>query len=346
MKKIKDPALFEKIRQFLTEYMPIIKRESTNTVIAYRYTLNLYLVFLQNLLSEGLNSITSADFNQKNILAFMDWLRSYRGNKISTANLRLVHLRRFCRFLMEENILLLSELSAIQKIEEFPKEYANGIKYLTVPEMKLVLAQPDPNKNIGLRDRFFMYLLYDSGCRIQEILDFTIRDFSVNSSGARLHIIGKGNKFRATPISEELIPMYEEYCVHFHKKRNLDDYLFYTKRSGITAKMSCDNAQRFISKYGAKAKNVMPTIPHLHPHLFRHTRAMHLYMAGMPLEMVAQWLGHSQMETSLIYANATTEMKLAAVKKISLKENSVFKDDEKFKYIDNDELIKRLYGLI
>lgn len=346
MKKIKDPALFEKIRQFLTEYMPIIKRESANTVIAYRYTLNLYLTFLQSLLSKGLNSITSADFNQKNILAFMDWLRSYRGNKISTVNLRLVHLRRFCRFLMEENILLLSELSAIQKIEEFPREYADGIKYLTIQEMKLVLAQPDPYKEIGLRDRFFMHLLYDSGCRIQEILDLTIRDFSVNSSGARLCIIGKGNKFRATPISEELIPMYKEYCVHFHKNGNLDDYLFYTKRNGTTTKMSCDNAQRFISKYGTKARDLIPAIPHLHPHIFRHTRAMHLYMAGMPLEMVAQWLGHSQMETSLIYANATTEMKQAAVKKISSKENSVFRDDEKFKYGDNDDIIKQLYGLI
>ena len=98
--------------------------------------------------------------------------------------------------------------------------------------------------------------------------------------------------------------------------------------------MSCDNAQRFISKYGIKARDTMPTIPHLHPHLFRHTRAM-----------VAQWLGHSQMETSLIYANATTEMKKAAVKKISSKENSVFKDDEKFKYEDDDDIIKQLYGL-
>jgi len=223
MKKIKDPALFEKIREFLTEYMPIIKRESANTVIAYRYTLNLYLTFLQILLSKELTSITAADFSQKNILAFVDWLRAYRGNRISTANLRLVHMRRFCRFLMEENVLLLSELSAIQKLEKLPKECADGIKYLSVPEMKLVLAQPDSSKKIGIRDRFFMYLLYDSGCRIQELLDLKTGDFSVNSIGARLHVIGKGNKFRATPISEELIPMYEEYRAHFHKNGNLDD---------------------------------------------------------------------------------------------------------------------------
>ena len=267
-------------------------------------------------------------------------------NKVSTSNLRLVHMRKFCRFLMEENALLLPELSAIQKIEGFPKEYADGIKYLSVSEMKLVLAQPDSSKKIGIRDRLFMYLLYDSGCRIQEILDLKIRDFVIRNSGAQLHIIGKGNKFRATPISEELIPMYEEYCAHFHKNSSSDDYLFYTKRSGMTVKMSCDNAQRFIMKYGIRAKEIIPAIPHLHPHLFRHTRAMHLYMAGMPLEMVAQWLGHSQMETSLIYANATTEMKRVAVEKISSKENSVFKDDEKFKYEDNDDIIKQLYGLV
>ena len=313
MKKIKDPALFEKIRQFLTEYMPIIKRESANTVIAYRYTLNLYLMFLQSLLSKRLGSITSADFNQKNILAFMDWLRSYRGNKVSTANLRLVHMRRFCRFLMEENVLLLSELSAIQKIEEFPKEYADGIKYLTIPEMKLVLAQPDSSKKIGLRDRFFMHLLYDSGCRIQEILDLAIKDFSVNSSGARLCIIGKGNKFRATPISEELIPMYEEYRLHFHKSGKYDDYLFYTKRNGIVTKMSCDNAQRFISKYGTKARDAMPTIPHLHPHLFRHSHASLLVEMGFSPLLIAERLGHEKVQTTMdtyshLYPNKQVEV--------------------------------------
>lgn len=69
-------------------------------------------------------------------------------------------------------------------------------------------------------------------------------------------------------------------------------------------------------------------------------------MAGMPLEMVAQWLGHSQMETSLIYANATTEMKRTAIENISTKEGAVFEHEEKFKYANNDEIIKRLYGLI
>ncbi|WP_287826741.1 tyrosine-type recombinase/integrase [Oscillibacter sp.] len=325
MKKIKDPALFEKIRKFLTEDMPVLRKKSPNTVEAYRYTLNIYLVFLCEKHSKSLYNITVKDFSQKNILFFLDWLIEERGNKASTANLRLRHIKRFCRFLMDENILMISELSAIQKIAEIPNASEDTIKFLTIQETKLILSQPDTSKAIGIRDSLFMYLLYDSGCRIQEILSLKLKDFFVQNGTAELHIIGKGNKFRITPISEELIPKFERYCRHYHKSSTYDDYLFYTKRRGACSQMSCDTAQTFIKKYGIMAQKLNSAIPHVHPHLFRHTRAMHLYMAGMPLELVSQWLGHSQLETSLIYARATTDMKRKAVDKISAKENSVYK---------------------
>lgn len=137
MKKIKDPALFEKIRKFLTEDMPVLRKKSPNTVEAYRYTLNIYLVFLCEKHSKSLYNITVKDFSQKNILFFLDWLIEERGNKASTANLRLRHIKRFCRFLMDENILMISELSAIQKIAEIPNASEDTIKFLTIQETKL-----------------------------------------------------------------------------------------------------------------------------------------------------------------------------------------------------------------
>lgn len=343
--KIKDPILFGKIRIFFKEYLPVVRRESPNTTTSYLYTVNIYLEYLQSVCQRKLREVTLDDFTQKNILDFMDWLQTKRGNSASTVNLRLVHMRKFCRFLMEDDILRLAELSAIQRVAEIPIDRAEEIRYLSVAETKLLLAQPEPNTRLGLRDRFFMYLLYDSGCRVQEMLDLTKRSFVLRSTGAQLHIIGKGNKFRATPISAELIPMFKDYCRWFHTDSTPDDYLFYVRRKGTLERMSRDNVQRFVEKYGSLARASMPSIPHIHPHLFRHTRAMHLYMAGMPLETVSQWLGHSQLETSLIYARATTEMKRAAVAKIASKENSVFKDDEKFKYSDDTAMIKRLYGL-
>ena len=346
MRKIKDPTLFQSIRKFLTEDMPVVRKKSANTVDAYRYTLNLFLVFLREKHNKLLCSVTARDFCQRNVLNFMDWLLEVRGNKASTVNLRLKHIKRFCRFLMDENILMISELSAIQKIADIPNTTNDTIKFLTVQETKVILSQPDINKTVGLRDNFFLYLLYDSGCRIQEILDLKLRDFVIQKESAELHIVGKGNKYRVTPISQELIPKFERYCSTYHQGSSYEDYLFYTTRKGVRTKMSSDAAQAFIKKYGDKARDHSAEIPHLHPHLFRHTRAMHLYMAGMPLELVSQWLGHSQMETSLIYARATTEMKRKAIDKISTAENSVFREDEKFKYADNETVIRQLYGLV
>lgn len=345
MKKIKDPILFENIRRFLTEYMPVLRKRSFNTVEAYRYTLNIYLVFLQETYSKSLCDITAKDFCQKNILCFMEWLRQERGNKTSTVNLRLRHIKRFCRFLMDENTLMISELSSIEKIAEIPDVAKDTIKFLTIEETKLILSQPDTGKTIGLRDSFFMCLLYDSGCRVQEILDLKLKDFVVRRDSAELHIIGKGNKFRVTPISDELLLKFKKYCSYYHKSGNYEGYLFYTKRKGNCVQMSCDAAQALVKKYGIMAQESILTLPRIHPHLFRHTRAMHLYMAGMPLELVSQWLGHSQMETSLIYARATTDMKRKAIDKIAEKEGSVFKGDEKFKYADKDDVIRQLYGL-
>ncbi len=68
-------------------------------------------------------------------------------------------------------------------------------------------------------------------------------------------------------------------------------------------------------------------------------------MAGVPLPLIAEWLGHSRLETTNIYASATTEMKRKAAEKLALDEKSVFNNDVPFKYADNDEILKRLCGL-
>ena len=104
---------------------------------------------------------------------------------------------------------------------------------------------------------------------------------------------------------------------------------------------------RYIQFYGEgkMAKEKDGSIPHLHSHMFRRTRAMLLYQGGMPLPLVAEWLGHSQLETTTIYAKATIEMKKAARDKVAENQKSVFHDKEKFKYADDEETLRKLMGL-
>ncbi len=344
MKTIKNPDLFQKIREFLVDYLPTIRSKSVNTVSAYKATINLYLLFLQASQKKGLSDVEKKDFSQKNIIVFLKWLKEERSNGTATRNQRLVHIRQFCKYLMSSDMIVYAEYCLIQQIAKEADPKKDKLDYLSVEEMKLVLEQPDIKKKSGIRDKFYLALLYDSGCRNQEILDLRIKDFVITGASAELHIVGKGRKYRVTPISKDVIKLFQGYCDIYHSDRKMDDWIFSTRRNGILTKMSPDNTARFLNKYERQITKINSNFLHLHPHLFRHTRAMHLYMAGMPLPLISEWLGHSQLETTTIYARATTDMKRKAAEKITTKENSVFKE-ETFKYVNNDDIIKQLYGL-
>ena len=74
---------------------------------------------------------------------------------------------------------------------------------------------------------------------------------------------------------------------------------FYIERKGIRSQMSIDNVEKFVARYGKKAQETSTDVPeHLYPHMWRHSRAMHLYRNGMPLPLVAEWLGHAKMDTT------------------------------------------------
>ena len=105
--------------------------------------------------------------------------------------------------------------------------------------------------------------------------------------------------------------------------------------------------QSVMKKYGKKAKNTCSSVPEgLHPHMFRHSRAMHLYRGGMPLELLSEWLGHAQIETTMIYAYADTKMKRDAIAKATNHLNPLSKSESEPSWQDDEALIKRLYGLV
>lgn len=348
MKKFKDPALFGHIKNYLTVYLPLTRRNSVNTVEAARYGLNLYIDYLCAARGIKINDISTTDFNAEYISGFLVWLQDERKNEVTSVNQRLSQIRSFCRYLFKNDILKQAEISKIRDISMLKDARKETFVYLSVTEMKALLKIPDADTRKGIRDKFFMALLYDSGARDQELLDLKVRDFAIKGNKtAELHITGKGTKYRCTPISEELIPLYHRYMSVFHgsEDRTGNEFLFYTLRNGIITKMSPDNVQRFLRKYGHIMSSESENFPHIHPHLFRRTRAMHLYIAGVPLPLISEWLGHSQIETTQIYARATMEMKRQAVQKLGNNPCSVLDNDVVFKYADDAEAMKKLCGL-
>lgn len=194
-----------------------------------------------------------------------------------------------------------------------------------------------------------MILLYDTGARIQELLDLKVCDIRLGmTSTAKL--TGKGTKVRLVPMMPKTVLHLNNYFAVFHPDE--DPYsqkpLFYVARNGTQQKMSDDNVRKLLRTYAEAARIRCPEVPeNLHPHLFCHSRAMHLYQHGMDLTLISQWLGHANLETTLIYAHADTEMKRKAIEKATSGKCDISTRITALPALDvnDDEVLKRLYGL-
>lgn len=344
MKKIKDPKLFHSIREFLVVYLPQIRRKSSHTVKAYRDTLNLFILFLKETRNIDIFGFTTSFLAAQTILEFLDWLVEKRGCTLTTRNHRLICIRSFCKYLTASEPTLVPTLSEISSIAKAVDADERKPVFLSEDEVKLVLSLPDTCNEIGIRDQLYLSLLYDSGARNNEILSLKLQDVSFSGKNCTIRLLGKGNKTRLIPISESVTKMMKRYWTIFHQENNPNQYLFYTVHHKSKHKMSADNVARFMGTYEQLARKSLPGIPHLHPHLFRHARALHLYRAGMPLSLVGEWLGHAQLQTTLLYAYADTEMKRKAIEKATKKGNPLVEIESPL-FINDEDDIKRLYGL-
>lgn len=339
----RDDRFFRYVRGFLTVYLPKNRCFSKNTMKAYRDTLNLFRKFLSE---EKAISFTQINFDlitHDSIYEFLAWLQNRRGCEASTKNHRLAVLKSFLRYCAIEDPTLMAVYMDIQNVRP-QKVTRNRVEYLSETALKVLLEQPDPHTRCGLRDRFFMILLYDTGARIQEILDLKLKDLHLHDQTPCIYLTGKGNKTRLVPLMDKTLAHLQDYLATFHTEGSLngDQYLFYTRISGRIGRMSDDNVSCFLKRYARSAHQACPEVPlRLHAHLFRHTRAMHLYQTGIPLSYIKDFLGHVSINTTTIYASTDTSMMRAALEKIDKRE------DAKASPIwqDNEEMILKLCGL-
>ena len=341
-----DESFFEHVRGFLTVYLPKNKCYGKNTVKAYRDTINLFRKFLWEEKTISFTNISFDMINHDVIYEFLAWLQNTRGCEAATKNHRLAALKSFLHYCAFEDPALMAVYLDIQNVRS-QKVTRNRVEYMSETALKILLEQPDPDTQCGLRDRFFMILLYDTGARIQEILDLRLMDIHLNDQTPSIYLTGKGNKTRAVPLMDKTIGHLHEYMKTFHPDGylNNDQYLFYTQIKGLKGRMSEDNISYFLKRYAGSAHQVCSEVPlRMHAHLFRHTRAMHLYQAGIPLSYIKDFLGHVSINTTDIYASTDTSMMRAALEKIDKR------DIEQASTVgpiwqDNEEMILKLCGL-
>jgi integrase/recombinase XerD len=337
---------FEFVRKYLTEFMPRHRNLSENTVQASRDALNLLIDYMIKHLGVSLVKIGVNTFLDISIITgFLDWLEENRKCGNSTINQRLSCIRSFFKYIAYEEVTYASIYSRLLTIPQRKVDKNKTIEFMSEDALKAILSCPDTKLKTGLRDCFYMSLMYDSAARNSEMLSIRMKDITDHKMSPFVFVNGKGRKKRSIPVMQKTMAIYHIYVKAFHRVYNPDDYLFYVIHHGEKRKMSDDNVAKFISKYAKKAREKCSEIPSkVHPHMFRRSRAMHLYRNGMPLPLLSEFLGHEDPETTLIYASADTEMKRKAIETATTNLNI---DQEKTVPIwkDNDEMIRRLYGL-
>jgi len=335
------------VRDFFKVYLSAVKKYSPNTIRSYQKSLELLLDFVKESRQIKLHEITF-DMIDRNVLqSFLEYVEKERGCSTSTRNHRLHCIRSFYQYVAETDITVVAYWNEIKKVKA-AKTRTTPVKYMSEKAIEAILAQPNTVTKTGMRDMFLMLFLYQSAARVQELLDVKLRDI-VESGATKVTLCGKSPKPRTVPLREKFVQHLRKYMEIYHPNadRYSDDFLFFVSYNGIRKRMTEDNVRRMVRKYGTAAKLVCPEVPdNVHPHLFRHSRAMHLYQNGVSLELVSQWLGHSRLETTLIYAYADTEQKRKALENAIPTEGTLKEHLSAARYtITDEDVLKELCGL-
>lgn len=343
MKNDKD-KLFKYLKDFFTIYLPKQRNSSSHTIISCKQTWNLLLKYINKSLNINLANLTFKDINRQVVIGFLDTMEEEKGWTVSTRNQRLACIRSFFKYASAIEPLLViyyNELKGIPLKKNINTSHI--IEFMSIDTLKVLLQQPDTSTKIGVRDLFFMVLMYDTAARDCEMLGMKFCD--LNEKEKTVYLMGKGSKPRLVPITADTVKHFQNYAKIYHSDKDGTQPMFYTIHRQEKTPMSDDNVARFISKYSTMAKEKCPEMPQkVHPHMFRRSRAMHLYRSGMPLALLSEWLGHENLETTLIYAYADTEMKRKAIEKAT-EDNSIKIDTETPIWVDNEDIIKKLCGL-
>lgn len=301
------------LTRFLGKYLPGEKNASRHTIQSYSVTFKLLLSFFEQGKAVVPERLSMADLTRDTIVDFLDWLESARHCGITTRNQRLVAIHSFVRFVQKQSPENLFEFQKILNIPD-KKCAKTVVPFLTGEEMRILLSMPDPTTQKGLRDMALMVLLYDSAARVQEIIDLKAKDLRLDKP-AVIALHGKGQKTRHVPIMEKTKNLLKSYLRRNGGNNGVSDgeqYVFVNQRKQQLTRWGISY---IIDKYVnlARLHEQFEVRFPVTPHVFRHSKSVHLLQSGVNLIYIRDFLGHSDCSTTQIYAKADTETRRKAL---------------------------------
>lgn len=260
-----------------------------NTLDAYGRDLRLFADWLARTQGVGIDAASEAHIN--------GYLAARSDGKPTSANRRLSVFRRYYAWALREHRIGADPTMRIRSAKQAPRFPST----LTEAQVEALLAAPDVDTALGLRDRTMLELMYASGLRVSELVGLKTVEVGLNEGVVR--VMGKGSKERLVPFGEEAHGWIARYLREARPAlmgARAADALFVTARAeGMTRQQFWN-----IIKRHARAADVRTP---LSPHTLRHAFATHLINHGADLRVVQLLLGHADISTTQIYTHVARE---------------------------------------
>ncbi|OYT93589.1 MAG: site-specific tyrosine recombinase XerD [Burkholderiales bacterium PBB3] len=270
-----------------------------NTLLAYRRDLTSLAQWLQGRGGSGLAGVTEVDLQAY----FAD---RHTSTKATSANRRLTVFKRYFRWALREQLIQSDPTLKLQSA----KQALRVPKTLTEAQVEALLAAPDTQTALGVRDRAMLELMYASGLRVSELV--TLTTLNIQTHDNVLRVLGKGAKERLVPFGQVASLWLRQYLAGPRSEllagKQTQDLFVTARGSSAGTAMSRVMFWVVVKKYAVLAGIRSP----LSPHTLRHAFATHLLNHGADLRAVQMLLGHADISTTTIYTHVARE-RLAAI---------------------------------
>ena len=331
------------VTNFFAIYLPGQKNLSKNTIASYAVTFKLFFIFCKDKKNIPPEKLKLSMLNESLVTEFLDWLESDRNCSVTTRNQRLVSLHSFFRFVLVKDPACMDAFIKILKIP-YKKTTKTIVPYLSEEDMKILLAQPDGKSWSGFRDKVMLSVLYDSGARVQELVDLRVKDVRTEAP-AVITLHGKGDKIRQVPIMSSTAELLKNYLEKYKPASGIakgDQPLFINQKKQSLSRWGITY---IINKYVDKARgdSGFKADFNITPHVFRHSKAVHMVRAGINLIYIRDFLGHVDCYTTEIYARIDTETKRKAIERAC---KDIFPEGKTTDWTADEDLMSFLETLV
>ena len=326
------------IHSYFENFLKTQKGLRPSSMKSYRDVLKLFLIFVTKDVHRKITRLSIEDFTADRVVHFLKYLENERGNHVRTRNHRLSVLHSFFQYISRREPEFLIEAERVANIP-LKRVLPQETLFLERDQVQKVLDNLVSTDPRSLRDRTLIMFLYNTGARVQEVADLRLENLDFETQ-PRVHLHGKGGKWRVCPLWEETASLLKE-LIEIQKVTELDDPIFVSRQGGALTRFGIYKIvvrhTNIISLKGSNAKARL--ISH---HIFRHTTAVHLLESGVEPNVIRSWLGHVDLDTTYRYAEINIRAKEAALKACEPPSVSPAEFPRKPHWRDDENLLKWL----